>query len=178
MKIIYKNLFLTVLAVFFTIFLASLQISFLNNFNWTFNIFLILILFLVISKNTYSALFFGWLSGFLTDTVSFSYFFGINSLILLILTAFLIIFQKKILIADKTKGILLMGAIAIFFYHFLEWVINRVFISRQEKFSFYFLNTSIAAELILTTLLLLAIFNFMDNFAFDAKSLNITSKKS
>lgn len=160
----YKKIIKIVFAVFFLVFLVGFQISFLNFFHWRFNIILILILFLVLSRNIYSAFFLGWFSGFLIDTVHF-FHFGISSLIFILLTGFLVILQKKALITAKNEGVLLMSITAVFFYHFLEWMINGIFISEYEKISFHFLNTGIAVELLFTTILLLVIFNSVHIFS-------------
>ena len=153
----YKTIFLIFLAAFFLIFLAAFQIAFLNLLSWRFNIFLVLILFLMLNGNFYSAIFLGWLGGFLIDTVHFSTF-GITSLILLSITAFLIIFQKKSLIVSKSGTILIINILAVFFYHFFEWAINNLITGGREKFSFYLLNTGVAIELLLTTALIMAMF--------------------
>lgn len=155
----YKNIPFVLFVGFSLIFLASFQIAFINRFSWGFNIFLILILFLILTKNIYSAIFFAWLGGFLTDTAHFGVF-GATSLILLILTFFLIIFQKKALITTKTEGILIISAFAVISYHFLEWIVNNIFIMRQEKFGFYFFNTAIVAELFFSIVLLWIIFSY------------------
>ena len=154
----YKKIFLIFFAVFSLIILASFQIAFLNQFSWGFNIFLVLISFLILTKNIYSAIFLGWFGGFLIDTVYFSTF-GVTSLLLLFITAFLIILQKKALLILKSENILITGVFAVFFYHFLAWTINNILTRGQEKFSFYFLNSGIAVELLFTVILLLIIFS-------------------
>jgi len=154
----YKKIFLIFLAAFSLIFLASFQIAVINQFSRGFNIFLILILFLILAKNIYSAIFLGWFGGFLIDTVRFSKF-GVTSLTLLFITAFLIIFQKKALLISKSENILITSALAVSFYHFFEWAMNNLFTGGQEKFSFYFLNSGIAIELLLTAALLLMVFS-------------------
>lgn len=154
-----KNIFFIIFAAFFLIFSASFQIAFLNRFSWGINIFLILILFLILNKNINSAIFFAWTGGFLIDTVHFGVF-GVTSLILLVVTFFLIIFQKKALITAKTEGILIMGVLAVIFYHFLEWTINNIITLGQEKFGFYFLNTAIAVELLLSALFIIVVFKY------------------
>ena len=154
----YKKIFLIFFAVFSLIILASFQIAFLNQFRWGFNIFLVLISLLILTKNIYSAIFLGWFGGFLIDTVSFSTF-GVTSLLLLFTTAFLIILQKKALLILKSENILITGVFAVFFYHFLAWTINNILTRGQEKFSFYFLNSGIAVELLFTVILLLIIFS-------------------
>lgn len=159
----YKKMLFIVFIALIMIILADFQIAFMNNFNWKFNIFLILILFLVLNKYFYSAFFLGWLGGLLTDTVNFS-IFGINSLIFLSLTASLVVFKEKALIIAKTEEILIISTISIFFYHFFEWLINSVLISGQEKLSFYFLNSDIVAEMLFTVILLLIIFYFTEKF--------------
>ncbi len=154
----YKKLFLVFSAAFFLFFLAGFQIAFINRFSWGFNIFLVLILFLILSKNIYSAIFLGWFGGFLIDTAHFS-IFGITSLTLLFISAFLMIFQKKALLISKNESILITSILAVFFYHFFEWAVNNLFTGGQEKFSFYFLNSGIMIELLLTAILLMIIFS-------------------
>ncbi|MBI2446503.1 MAG: hypothetical protein HYV51_01640 [Parcubacteria group bacterium] len=151
-------MFLIFFTVFALIILASFQIAFLNQFRWGFNIFLVLISLLILTKNIYSAIFLGWFGGFLIDTVYFSVF-GVTSLLLLLTAAFLIILQKKVLLTLKSENILIITVFAVFFYHFLAWIINNILIRGQEKFSFYFLNSGIMAELVLTAVLLLIIFS-------------------
>lgn len=158
MKDDYKKVFTILFAAFSLVFLASFQISFINQFYWGFNIFLILILFLILTKNIYSAVFLGWLGGFLIDTVHFSRF-GVTSLILLFITGFLIIFQKKILLTSKGENILIISVMAVIFYRLSEWTISNLLSGGKEKFSFYFLNSGIAIELLLTTVLLFVIFS-------------------
>jgi hypothetical protein len=153
----FKIVFLIIFITFFLTFLTGFQISIINNFFLKFNIFLFLILLLVLLKKFYSAIFFAWFSGFLIDTVHFATF-GITSLTLLILTGFLIIFQKKALLSIKAEGILIISLMAVFFYHFLEWVINNISNLWQEKLSFYFFNSEIIVEFLLTTALLLLVF--------------------
>lgn len=154
----YKKIFLILFAAFSLIFLASFQISFINQFSWGFNIFLVLISLLILTKNIYSAIFLGWFGGFLIDTVHFSAF-GVTSLTLLFTTVFLIIFQKKAMLTSKSENILITSAFAVFFYHFLAWTINNMLTKGQEKFSFYFLNSGIAVEFLFTAVLLLIIFS-------------------
>lgn len=155
----YKNIFFILYAGFSLIFLASLQIAFINRFSWGFNIFLILILFLILTKNIRSAIFFALAGGFLIDTVSFSAF-GVTSLILLVLAFFLIIFQKMALVTVKTEGIVIMGVFAVFFYHFLDWAINNTLAAGQEKLSLYFSNSAFAAELLMSAVLIIIIFKY------------------
>ncbi len=155
----YKKTFLIFFAVFSLIFLASFQVSVINRFSWGFNIFLVLILLLTLTKNIYVAIFLGWSGGFLIDTVHFSTF-GTTSLLLLFITVFLIIFQKKAIFASKIENILITSILAIFIYHFGEWTINNLLTGWQEKFSFYFLNSGIAIELLLTVVLLLITLKF------------------
>lgn len=162
----YKKICLIIFTVFSLIFLAGFQISVINNFTWGFNVFLILILFLILTKNIYSAIFLGWFGGFLIDTVHFS-IFGATSLILLSVTAFLIIFQKRALLTLKKENVLIISVLAVFFYRFLELAINNLYMGGKEKFSFYFLNSGIAIELLLTVAIMLIIF-----FAFGKKYLN------
>ena len=153
----YKKIFLIILAAFSLIILISFQASVINRFTWGFNIFLVLILSLIFTKNIYSAIFLGWLGGFLIDTFRFSVF-GTTSLTLLLITFFLIILQKKALLTSKNENILITGVLAVFFYHFFGWIVNNLFIGWQEKFSFYFLNNGTVIEMLLTGVLLLIIF--------------------
>lgn len=147
-------IFLTALSL---IFLAAFQIAFINQLGLGFNIFLVLTLFLILAKNIYSAVFLGWFSGFLIDTASFREF-GVGSLMLLAVTACLIIFQKKALLTSKNKNILITSALAVFGYHFFEWLTDSLFTKGQEKFSFYFLNNGIVIELLFTIFILLIVF--------------------
>src|SRR3989338_7431661 len=122
----YKKIFLIFFAVFSLIILASFQIAFLNQFRWGFNIFLVLISLLILTKNIYGAIFLGWFGGFL------------------------IILQKKALLTLKSENILATGAFAVFFYHFLSWIMNNILTRGQEKFSFHFLDSGIIVEFLLT----------------------------
>lgn len=158
-----KKIFLILFVVFSLIFLASFQISVINRFYRGFNVFLVLILFLILTKNIYSAIFLGWLGGFLIDTVHFSRF-GITSLLLLLITAFLIIFQKKALPTFKSESILIISFFAIFFYRFGEWTVNNLFGGGKEKFGPYFLNSGIALELLFTAALLFVILYAKNGF--------------
>lgn len=167
----YKKIFLIFFAAFSLIFLASFQASVINRFTWGFNIFLVLILFLIFTKHIYSAIFLAWFGGFLIDMVHFSTF-GISSLILLAITAFLIIFQQKALFTSKSGNILITSVLVVFFYHFLGWAINNLFTGGQEKLSFYFLNNRIVVEMLLTTILLLIIFSAKGGVAFGGKYLD------
>ena len=155
----YKNIFLILFAVLFLIFSASFQIAFLNRFSWGINIFLILILLSTLNKSIYGAIFFALAGGALIDTASFSVF-GVTSLILLVLAFFLIIFQKMALVTAKTEGVLIMSVLAVTFYHFLNWAINNILAEGQEKFSFYFLNTAIAVELLFSAVFLIVVFKY------------------
>ena len=157
-----KKLFQIFFAAFILIFLASFQISIVNQFRWGFNVFLVLILFLIFTKHIYAAIFFGWFGGLLIDTAHFS-IFGITSITLLSLTTVLMIFQKKMLPITKSDNILIISVVAVLFYHFFEWGINNLFSAGQEKFSFYFLNGAIAIELLFTVVLLIAIISLSGN---------------
>ncbi len=145
----YKKVFKVIGTALFLIFLASFQVSFINSSFLNLNLFLILILYLVLTGNNSKALIFAWLGGILTG---FSYFsnFGINSLILLILTAILIILYKKFLTL-KTEGIVLISVVGVTLYHFLNWLI-------ANREGFYFSGREILTELILTTSALFIIF--------------------
>ena len=146
------KIFLSIIgAALFLILLASFQVSFINLSLVNLNLFLILALYLVFTKNNSQALFFSWLGGILTG---FSYFsnFGINSLILLILTAILLIIYKTVFLTLKTEGILLLSIIGVVLYHFLNWLLTN------REFGFYLASYEVLTELILTTSILLIIF--------------------
>lgn len=155
----YKKIFLIILAAISLIFLISFQASVINRFTWGFNVFLILILSLIFNKNIYSAIFLGWLGGFLIDTVRFSAF-GITSLTFIFITFFLIILQKKALLTSTSENVFITGALAVFFYHFFGWMANNLFNGWQEKFNFHFLSNGIVIEMLLTGVILLIIFKF------------------
>lgn len=147
----YKKIFSIIGAALFLIFLASFQVSFINSFFLNLNLFLILILYLVLTRNDSRALIFAWLGGILTGWSYFSNF-GINSLVLLILTAILIILYRTAFLTLKTESILLVSLVGVALYHFLNWLLTN------GEFGFYFFNYQILVELILTALLLLIIF--------------------
>jgi len=147
----YKNFLSIIGTALFLIFLASFQISFINSSFLNINLFLILILYLVLTRNNSKALIFAWLGGILT---SLSYFsnFGTSSLVLLILTAILIILYKTVFLTLKTEGILFISIIGVMLYHFLNWLLTN------GEFGLYFAGREILTELILTALILLIIF--------------------
>lgn len=149
----YKKALLILFTAISLIVLASFQIAVINRFAWGFNIFLVLILFLILAQKIYSAIFLGWLGSFLIDTAHFSAF-GVTSLTMLFIIAFLIIFQKKILLAAKNENILIISALTIFFYHFGGWMINNLLNGWQENFNLRFFNGTIIFELLLTVLIL------------------------
>lgn len=153
----YKIIFLIIFIAFFLIFLTSFQVSIINSFAANFNVFLFFTILLILFKKFYSAIIFAWFSGFLIDTVHFS-IFGISSLILLCLAGLLIFFYRKALPAVGAESIFIMSLAAVLLYHFLEWSVNNVFNFGQEKFSFYFLNTGVIIEILLTAFLLLIVF--------------------
>ena len=146
-----KNFLLIIGVALFLILLASFQVSFINLSFLNINFFLILILYLVLTKNESKALIFAWLGGILTGLSYFSNF-GINSLIFLILAAILIILYKTVFLTLKTKSVLIISAIGIMLYHFLNWLLT------SREFVFYFVSRGILIELVLTPLLLLIIF--------------------
>ncbi len=147
----YKNLLSIIGTALFLIFLASFQVSFINSSFLNLNLFLILILYLVLTRNDSKALIFAWLGGILTGLSYFSNF-GINSLVLLILTAILIILYKTAFLTLKTESILFVSLVGVALYHFLNWLLTN------GEFGFYFFNYEILTELILTALLMLIIF--------------------
>ncbi len=162
----YKKFLLIIGVAFLLIALVGLQISFVNLSFLNLNLFLILVLYLVLVKNNSKALIFAWLGGFLTGQSSFSNF-GINSLILLILAAVLIIFYKTALLIPKTGNIFVISIAGIAFYHFLNWLLTGFWTLFKtgvfENLGGYFLNSGILIELVSTILLLLIIFKFKTN---------------
>ena len=147
----YKNFLSIIGTALFLIFLASFQVSFINSSFLNLNLFLILILYLALTKNNSKALIFAWLGGILTGLNYFSNF-GINSLVLLTLAAILIILYKTVFLTLKTESMLLISIIGVALYHFLNWLLTN------GEFGFYFFNYKILTELILTSLLMLIIF--------------------
>jgi len=147
----YKNFLSIIGTALFLIFLASLQVSFINSSFLNLNLFLILILYLVLKRNNSKALIFAWLGGILIGPSSFSNF-GTNSLVLLILTAILIILYKTVFLTLKTESILFISIVGVAFYHFLNWLLTN------GEFGLYFAGREILTELILTALILLIIF--------------------
>lgn len=148
------------------IFLAALQIAFLNPSFFGLNIILILILILVLVKYNKSALFFGWILGLLTDTAHFSNF-GVNSLVFLIIAFTLIIIYKTAFFALKTETIIFMAFITIFLYRLIDWfILNGLALLNRggfESFSFYFINWNFPIEIItavVSTLIIFKSFNF------------------
>lgn len=147
----YKNFLRVIGTALFLIFLASFQVSFINSSFLNINLFLILALYSVLIRSNSKALFFAWLGGILTGFSHFSNF-GINSLILLIVTAILIILYKTVFLTFKTEGILLISLVGVTLYHFLNWLLT------DRELGLYFVSREILTELILTTLILLVIF--------------------
>lgn len=147
--------------IFFSILLAGFQVSFMNPFFLKINFFLILVLYLILIKNDTKALVFAWLGGILTGPSYFSNF-GVNGLVLLLLAAVLIVFYKTAFLTLKTENVIAISVIGVTLYHFLEWLLINILallnLGAFEEFRFYFTGREIITEMILTTLLLLAIF--------------------
>jgi len=162
----YKKFLLLTGVVFLLIALAGFQISFVNLSFLNLNLFLILVLYLVLVKNNSKALIFAWLGGFLTGQSSFSNS-GINSLVLLILAAVLIIFYKTALLIPKTGNIFFISIAGVALYHFLNWLFVGFWTLFKtgafENLGSYFLNSGILIELASTILLLSIIFKFKTN---------------
>ena len=156
-----KILWLLSMVFLALIFLAALQVAFLNASFLILNIFLILVLILILAKYHKSALFFGWISGLLTDTVHFSNF-GVSSLVFLIIILTLIIIHKTMFFALKAENIIFMAIISVFLYHLTTWVaLNSLALLNQggfESFGFHFINWSFPVEIITTVVLTLIIF--------------------
>lgn len=159
----YKKIISIVAVALFLIFLAVFQISFINPSFLSLNLFLILAIYEILIKNNSRALVFAWLGGLLISSSSFSNF-GINSLVLLIVTAILIIIYRTVFLTLKTESVLFVSIIGVTLCHFLNWLIINVLalfkVSVFESFGFYFANRGILIELIITTLLLLIVFQF------------------
>ena len=159
----YKKIISIVAVALFLFFLAGFQISFINPSFLSLNLFLILTIYEILVKNNSRALVFAWLGGLLTSPSSFSNF-GINCLVLLLLTAILIVIYKTVFLTLKTESILFISIIGVTLNHFLSWLTINILalfkVNVFESFGFYFANRGILMELIITTLLLLLIFQF------------------
>ncbi|MDO8743206.1 MAG: rod shape-determining protein MreD [Candidatus Azambacteria bacterium] len=157
----YKKITLVIGVIFFLILIAGFQVSFINLFFLKANIFLIWIIYLVLTKNDSKALIIAWLGGILTGPSYFSNF-GVSSLVLLLLAAALIVFYKITFLTLKTESVIAISVIGVAVYHFLSWSLINILalfnMGAFEEFRFYFTGYEIAAELALTILLLLAIF--------------------
>lgn len=159
----YKKIISITGIVFFLIFITALQISFIN---WSFlnlNLFFILVLYFVLTKNNSKALIFAWLGGILTGLNYFS-IFGVSCLVFLISAVILIILYRIIFLTLKLESVFFMSVTGILLYHFLDWlVINTLALIKIgffEGLGFYLFNYGIITELIITTLILLIIFKF------------------
>ncbi len=159
----YKKIISIAGIVFFLIFVTTLQISFIN---WSFlnlNLFFILVLYFVLTKNNSKALIFAWLGGILTGLNHFS-IFGVSCLIFLISAVILIILYRIVFLTLKLESVFFMSITGIVLYHFLNWLIINTLalikIGSFEGLGFHLFNYGILIELILTTLILLIIFKF------------------
>lgn len=166
MKTINKKIFSIIGVIFFLIFLTSIQVSFINFFSIDINLFLVLILYLIITKNNYQAIIFSWLGGILIDSGSFS-ILGINSLSFLFLTVFFISLHNSAFLTSKIESVLFTGIAGVGFFHFLNWLITNALallkIGAFEKFGFQFFNFGFLMELIMAPILLLIIFRIKRN---------------
>lgn len=157
----YKNLLSVFGTAVFLIFLAAFQISFINPTFLNLNLFLILILYLVLTKNDSKAIIFSWIGGVLTGLIYFSNF-GVHSLVLLILAALLIVIRQAVFLNLKTESIAVISVIGVALYHFLNWVLINLFallkIGAFENLGAHFAGWAVLTELILTALILLLIF--------------------
>ena len=145
----FKKFFL-LLGIFFFLLIISFQQSFLNPSYAGFNFILILIIFLAIVRASNEAMIFAWLCGIFAGISHFSGP-GMFSLILLITTAFLIMIRKTAFFTLKIENIILLSVIAVFLQRFLIWVVLDV--SPALNWAGF------AAELIITPLILVLIFN-------------------
>ena len=157
-----------ILAIFLSlIFLAALQISFFNPSFFGLNILLILLLILVIAKYDKSAIFFGWISGLLIDTVHFSNF-GVSSLAFLLTAFILIIIYKTAFFSLKMENIIFMAFLSVFLYRFTYWIVSNSIallnLGNFENFGFYFINLNFPIELITTTILTIIILKSFRTF--------------
>ena len=148
-----KKILLVIGAAIFLVILAGIQISFINPSFIKINLFLILVLYLVLIKNSALAITFAWVGGILTGANSFSNF-GTNSLILLIIAAVFIILGKTTFLNLTTKSIILVGISGALFYHLLLWALPG-----GGNLS-YFFNRGILTELVLTPAVLKILLKF------------------
>lgn len=141
---------LLLLGIFFFLLFIGFQQSFLNPSYIGFNLILILIIFLVIMRASSEAMIFGWLCGIFAGISHFSGP-GMFSLILLITTVFLIMIRKTAFFTLKIENIILLSVIAVFLQRFLTWII----LGASPALNWI----GFAAELIITPLILVLIFN-------------------
>ena len=153
-----KKIFSVIGAIIFLIILAGIQISFINSSFIKINLFLILVLYLILIKHNTSAIIFAWSGGILININSFSNF-GINSLVLLIVTAVFIILSKTTFLNLTTKRIVLVGISGVLLYHLLTWALVG-----GGDLS-YFFNNGILTELILTPIILKIFLSFKIRYA-------------
>ncbi len=153
----YKKLFRFLIAAVFLIFLAAFQIAFLNPYFSGLNFFVILAIYLALTKNNAKAMVFSWFGGLLTSTSSFAGF-GTNGLILLVFAAILILLRSTVFLAGKTANILMAAVSGIVIYHFLNWIIVNILAffgaSASGNIAFYFAGPGIFVELIAAIMIL------------------------
>lgn len=168
----YKKLLLFFYWIFLLVALATLQISFFNNFIWGFNLILLFVIFLILNKKNKLAIFSAFISGLFLNTAYFSQS-GMMSIILLIISAILMILYKNVFFALKSENVFFMGIIAVFSYHILSWLIaifrSVILSSSYESLTIYILNWKFLFELIITALFLLLIIFIKNNNDFYKK---------
>lgn len=157
----YKKIFLVIGTVFFFFVLAGIQIAFINASFLKINLFLIWMIYLVLTKNNINAIIFAWCAGIFLDLVHFATF-GTSSLALLILAGILISVYNITFLTVKSTSIAAISAIGVMTYYFLNWLIIGTvsFLKNNtwESLSFYFINYSFVFELVATIIVLSIIF--------------------
>lgn len=146
----FRKFLLLLLGIFLFLFFISVQQSFLNPSYIGFNLILILTIILAVMRSSNEALVFAWLCGIFAGISHFSGP-GMSSLILLIITAFLIMLRKTAFFTLKTESIILLGVIAVFLQRLLIWIV----LGTSPTLNW----TGFIVELIITPLILVLLFN-------------------
>ena len=161
MSLRYKKLFLIIGAIFFFLILAGIQIAFINASLLKINLFLIWIIYLVLTKKNIQAIILAWCAGIFLDLVHFSVF-GTSSLALLILVGILISAYNIAFLRVKSTSVVAIGVIGVISYYLLNWLIIGAvsFLKNNtwESLGFYFINYSFVFELAATIIISSIIF--------------------
>lgn len=162
----YKKIFLVIGTVFFFFVLAGIQIAFINASFLKINLFLIWMIYLILTKKNINAIILAWCAGIFLDLVHFATF-GTSSLVLLILAGILISVYNITFLTVKSTSVAAISAIGVITYYFLNWlVINGASFLKHnagEGLGFYFINYSFVFELVATIIILLIIFRKSKN---------------